>query len=219
MLGGGGVSQQGVLFGLWLGVCGGVTYAWATGNARVQRTLSRNAVLSSSRVRAGRWWTLVTHSFSHRDLAHLGVNAFTLYSFGSSSSLATRPLAALYFASALGGGVAHVAASELVPRSRLPAAAWARRDDAALGASGAVAGIVTRTLLLSPRSEVLLFFVVPVPSWAFVAAFVAWSTHAAFFSRERGSSLAHAGHLGGAAVGALAAGAVMARRGRGLRYG
>jgi membrane associated rhomboid family serine protease len=66
---------------------------------RLQRFLTANFLLSEAHVQAGKWWTLLTYSFSHMNVLHLGINMFCLVSIGRgvmgcvrhSCQLACRP--------------------------------------------------------------------------------------------------------------------------------
>ena len=77
-------------------------------------------------------------------------------------------------------------------------------DGPALGASGAVSGLLLAYALHFPRSKILLFGIVPVPALVGVLGFVGidlWG----LFAQTRGGGLpiGHGAHLGGALAGAL----------------
>ena len=86
------------------------------------------------------------------------------------------------------------------------AASYSRRR--ALGASAAVNGMVAYSILLNPTARILLFFVIPVPAWAF-GTFVIGKDLIGIANPN--SSIGHVAHVAGAAVGGLA---FLATRGR-----
>ena len=47
--------------------------------------MARNFTLSLAHIREGRWYTIITHCFSHRDGWHLTSNLITLYFFWNRS--------------------------------------------------------------------------------------------------------------------------------------
>lgn len=79
-------------------------------------------------VREGEWWRVITAAFLHGSVIHIGFNMYALYLFGPSLErrLGTLPFLAMYFASALAGGVAFL---------------YFGGNGAAVGASGAIFGL------------------------------------------------------------------------------
>jgi membrane associated rhomboid family serine protease len=178
-------------------------YFFATSNkSSSRRAFSEHFVLSNSRFER-RPYVLLTSMFAHMDPFHLGMNMFTLWSFGSATldMLGTRRFLALYFAGGLAGSLAHLAYSKYMPRygRRWPAAYSVRRDDAAIGASAGVTALTMYTATRLFRSQTVLF-VLPVPNVLFVPLFVGGSVYFCLEGNE-GGRFAHAAHLGGAAVG------------------
>lgn len=181
-------------------------------NPRWRRWYNRHFVLSNSRFRADPL-VLLSSNFAHVGLVHLAMNMFTLYSFGRStlSMLGPARFLGLYAAAGAAGSAAHLAATAYLPRSRWPAAATTGRDDAAVGASGAIAGLVCYTATRAWRGSVYVF-IVPVPNAVFVPAFVLGSLYLTLFQGGAGH-WAHAAHAGGALTGvAYAAARTIARR-------
>jgi len=169
----------------------------------VRRFVDRHLLLSNSRV-AQSWAPYLGHMFMHSDLFHLGSNMLALKSFGDNAVAAfgTRTFLRVYFAAGLVGGAAQLAYHRYMPHSRWPAGPAVRWDTVAVGASGAIAGIVALFCATFPRSTVILF-VIPVPSVAFMGAFLAWSAYCALTGAD--TTWAHAAHLGGAVTGLAAA--------------
>ena len=102
-------------------------------------------------------WTLITAAFSHNELWHLAINMFVLWSFGTvlEHLWGTRVFVLVYLAAAVVASVSHCAVSSfLLGRDNIPA----------LGASGAVSGLLLAYALHFPRHRILLFGIVPVPA-------------------------------------------------------
>lgn len=146
-------------------------------------------------LRDGEWYRLITGGFVHAGLAHLLFNMITFYFFGRFIEVLLGPVALLviYFGSELG---AH--ALSLVMHRDNP-------NYAAVGASGAVSGIVFGFCLFRPLENLYLFFALPIPAILFAVGYVALSVYAMRQSGgQRGGmtgGIAHEAHLGGALAG------------------
>ncbi len=156
-----------------------------------------NFVVSATRLAHGLVWTALTSVFSHQELWHLVLNMVVLWSFGSilERLWGWKAFTAFYLAAGVAGSVAHAAAC-----------VWILHDPriSALGASGAVAGVLMAYAMLFPRQKILVMGIVPVPAAAGVLAFAAldvWGLVAQ--SRGGGLPIGHGAHLGGAAAGAI----------------
>jgi membrane associated rhomboid family serine protease len=71
----------------------------------------------------------------------------------------------------------------------------------ALGASGAVAGIIFSSILVNPYQTILIFFI-PMPAWMFAIAYVLFSIYGI---KKQNDHIGHEAHLGGAITGILLA--------------
>jgi len=184
-----------------ISICGFYLYSHNTSFA-VKRLYDEWFILSSSRVRK-RPIVLFTSMFTHLDPIHCLVNMYSLHSFGSTAygMLGGFRFIGLYLTSGIAGGLAQVAYNRMMPKSTFPASISVRRDDAAVGASAAISGVVMYYATRVPQGEISIF-IFPVPNPAFVALFMVGSCYFAFYSTER-SHWAHAGHLGGASVGIM----------------
>lgn len=132
-----------------------------------------------------------TSAFLHVSWAHLFFNMFTLYLFGYPvvRVLGVGGFLILYFCSLLGGN--------------LFASYYHRKSNhyAAVGASGAISGILFSTILLYPELELYLFFIpIPIPGYLFAAAYVAYSLYG---MKMRNDNIGHTAHLGGALCGII----------------
>ena len=141
----------------------------------------------------GEWYRFITAGFVHGGLAHLAFNLITLYFFGPLLEMVLGPLnfIVLYFGSEL---AAHALTY------------WFHRgneDYNAVGASGAISGIVFAFCLFAPFEKLYLFFAIPVPAIVFAVGFVAVSIYAMNRTRGRLGGIAHEAHLGGALGGVV----------------
>ena len=154
-------------------------------------------LVSSLALQEGRLWTLLTSVFSHNMAFHLLLNMFVLYSFGQvmEAVLGKKRFILLYLAAGLGGSVSHcLTSSYLIHNAALPA----------LGASGAVSGILVTFSFLFPKHLVFILGLIPLPAFLAMLLFVG-SDLWGLISQTQGSGLpiGHGAHLGGAFVGAI----------------
>ena len=146
-------------------------------------------------VRQKEYYRFITGGFVHVGLGHLAVNMITLYFFGPALEpvLGSLGFLILYFG-------AELAAHGL--------AFWHQRDNeayTAVGASGAISGVVFAYCLFQPFGMIYLFFAIPMPIWLFAILYVAGSIYAMRQAKEQGRAggIAHEAHLGGALGGVL----------------
>jgi membrane associated rhomboid family serine protease len=180
-------------------ICGFYLYSQSSSIA-VKRLYDEWFILSSSRIQK-RPIVLLTSMFTHLDPIHLLVNMFSLHSFGGTaySMLGGPRFIGLYIASGLAGGLAQIQYNRYMPTTTFPSSVSVRRNDAAVGASAAISGVVLYYATRVPQGEISIF-IFPVPNPAFILFFVFGSLYFSLYSPER-SHWAHAGHLGGAGVG------------------
>ncbi len=131
---------------------------------------------------------MFSSGFIHLDYAHLIMNMLSFYFFAGivESLLGTIPFFMVYFGSLLAGNFLSL---------------WINKSNSfyrAVGASGAVSGIIFAALVIDPGMEILLFFAIPLPGWAFALGFVAYSI---FGMRNKRDNIGHDAHLGGAIFG------------------
>ena len=139
-------------------------------------------------------WSAVGAAFSHNNLMHFGANMISLYFFGRDIAMlfGGKRLLYLYLAGGIAGSIAHCLWYSSSSRYFSPGA---------LGASAAVNSIMIVDILLFPTRTILLYGFIPVPAallgglWLYRDVDGSLSGH--------GSLVAHAGHLGGAAMGLL----------------
>lgn len=132
---------------------------------------------------------LVTSGFLHINWMHLIFNMFSLYFFSNCLETSIGPvnLLIIYFASLIGGNLL----SLLIHKND--------GDYSAIGASGAVSGIIFASIALFPGMQIRLFFLpFGMPAWIYGLAYVLYSIYGI---RSRKSNVGHDAHLGGGLVG------------------
>lgn len=160
-------------------------------------------------------WTLVTSTFSHGSPSHLFFNGIVLYFFGASLEriLGWRTFLIAFLVAGAVSGVLQVTLQSAVVGA----------VTGALGASGAILMVLGALVVLMPKMEVLLFFIVPVPLWAITIGYAVLDILGAFAPNvgiETG--IGHFAHLSGLALGLLIGWLTqreLARRGMRVQYG
>jgi membrane associated rhomboid family serine protease len=173
--------------------------AWQA--ARVDQALEQvmagNFLVSTSHLLHGRWWTLITAAFSHIDLWHIALNMFVLWSFGTvlERLWGTRVFVIFYVVAAVVASASHCFVSSVL---------LGNPEINALGASGAVSGLLLAFAFLFPKHRILVFGVIPVPALVGALAFVAIDLWGLFAQTKGGGvGIGHGAHLGGALCGFL----------------
>jgi membrane associated rhomboid family serine protease len=132
---------------------------------------------------------LMSSGFLHVSWTHLIFNMFSLYAFCGhiENTLGELPFLVVYFASLVGGDLL----SLLVHKHH--------GDYSAVGASGAVSGIIFAAIALYPGMDVG-FFGLPfsMPGWLYGVVYVAYSIYGI---KSTKGNIGHDAHLGGALVG------------------
>jgi len=142
-----------------------------------------------------RWLTSI---FVHANLTHLLINLFVFYSFGQ--------VVESYFVQIFGEVFGRLNFLLLFLFSGVCAdipTFFKHKDNygfSSVGASGAVSGVMMASVLFSPWTEWLLFFIVPV--WAIVAA-VLYLVYSSYASKKEGGIIDHDAHFYGAVFGVL----------------
>ena len=139
------------------------------------------------------WDRGVTSGFLHLNGLHLVLNMYVLWVFGRVMEnplvLGSTGFAIVYAASLIGGS------------------AWAYMENfrdpnyRALGASGAVSGIMIGTCLFIPTAQLYLFGILPVPAVVFAVGFIIIS---AMLVQNENKIIGHEAHLGGVLAGLVA---------------
>ena len=137
-------------------------------------------VLSGEKIR------MLTSGFLHVDWAHLGFNMYALYLFGGivAGILGATSFLIIYFLSLLAGSLYSLKFHK------------SESYYSAVGASGAVSGIVYASILLYPDMSLYLFFIpIPIPGYIFGVGYLLYSIYG---MKKQIGNVGHSAHLGGA---------------------
>lgn len=145
-------------------------------------------------------WQIVTHMFAHASYSmgggiifyHILFNMFALWMFGRilENVWGSKRFIKFYLICGLGAAAAHLAMQYVTGDSNL-----------AVGASGAVFGVLVAFAMTFPNTELYIMFI-PIPvkaKWA-ILGLVALDLFGGF-SNIAGDNIAHFAHLGGALTG------------------
>lgn len=127
---------------------------------------------------------LITSGFLHVDMQHLAFNMLSFYFFADivEGSLGAISFLVLYFCSLIGGNLLSL---------------WLNKNNgfySAVGASGAVSGVIFAAIALEPSISIFGF----IPSWLYALGFIGYSLYGLQTKRD---NIGHEAHLGGAIVG------------------
>ncbi|HTG65050.1 MAG TPA: rhomboid family intramembrane serine protease [Flavobacterium sp.] len=141
-------------------------------------------------IRSGEQIRMLTSGFLHADLGHLFFNMFTFYFFAPviTAYLGSLMFLVIYFSSLIFGNLLTL---------------MLYRNDfnyRAIGASGAVTGIVYSAILLRPDMMLGIFFVIPMPAYIFGILYLLYSIYG---MKAKNDGIGHAAHFGGAIGGYL----------------
>src|SRR5687768_5095701 len=138
------------------------------------------------------YFRLFTSGLLHINWMHLIFNMISLYAFGGALALLMPWYSFLivYFASLLGGNLFAL----LVHKNH--------GDYTAVGASGAVNGVIFASMALFPDMTINFLFILPLPAWLYALLFVGVSIYGI---RSRSDNVGHEAHLAGALIGMLIA--------------
>lgn len=137
-------------------------------------------------IRRGEQIRMFTSAFLHADFSHLLFNMLTLYFFAGVviSQVGTVYFAIIYVASLLIGNLVSF---------------FFHKDEyhySAIGASGAVMGILYSAILFFPDMGLYLFFIpIAIPAWVFGMAYLLYSIYG---MKKRLGNIGHDAHIGGA---------------------
>ena len=143
------------------------------------------------RIKLGEYHRLLSSGFLHVNTTHLLFNMFTFYFFVNIvvGLLGTLPFLGLFFGSLLAGNFF--------------AYYFHYKDPyyTAVGASGAVTGVLFSALLLYPDIELMLFLIpIPIPGYLFGIGYLLYTLYG---MKAQNDTIGHTAHFGGA-VGGIA---------------
>lgn len=155
------------------------------------RPILDGGMLTTVNVRqGGDYYRLISSGFLHAGPLHLIVNMFTLFFFGPSLEqvLGSQRFLIVYLGALLAGSVFALVRN------------WSNPRYAALGASGAVSGVVLAVCLYIPFNMVYLFAILPMPLIVFAVLYILYSVYG---MGKENRVIGHEAHLGGAIGGVL----------------
>lgn len=136
-------------------------------------------------IRAGEQIRMVTSGFLHADVVHLAFNMIALFSFAPvvTQTLGNFTFLILYFGSLVFGSLLTMV--------------FHGNDYSysAVGASGAVTGIIYSAILLYPDMTIGIFGIIPVPAYIFGICYLLYSIYGMKTKRD---NIGHTAHIGGA---------------------
>lgn len=134
---------------------------------------------------------MLTSGFLHVGVFHLFINMFVLFQFGAmiEYTLGTPKFLIVYFAALIGGSLWAYMENFRSPEYR------------AVGASGAVSGILLAYCLFAPFTMLYVFMIIPMPAILFAVLYIVIS--AVLVGREN-KVIGHEAHIGGALAGLVA---------------
>lgn len=121
------------------------------GDFRLLKFMRENFLCDWHGVRSGRWWTLITSTFSHNEMWHFGLNMFVLHSFGSTviQTISARLFAQLYLLSGVASSVAGLLYYRLIDR---------RSNATSHGASGSITAVTAVFASIYPTATIMVMF-------------------------------------------------------------
>ena len=140
-------------------------------------------------IKAGDYYRLLSSGFLHVNTTHILFNMFTFYFFVNIvvGILGTNSFLLLFIGSLLAGN--------------LFAYYFHYKDNyySAVGASGAVTGVLFSALLLYPEIELMLFLIpIPIPGYLFGIVYILYTLYG---MKTQNDNIGHTAHFGGAVGG------------------
>lgn len=132
-------------------------------------------------IKAGEQYRMISSAFLHADFTHLGLNMFTLYMFapGVIWQLGIFGFLLVYFVSLVAGSLLTL---------------YFHKNDywyRAIGASGAVMGVLFSGILLEPDMTINFF----IPGYVFGIGYLLFSIYG---MKAKNDNIGHVAHIGGA---------------------
>lgn len=153
--------------------------------------------VSWNALEATRYWTVLTSVFSHYLLWHFLLNMMVLMSFGGllDRLLGRRRFLIFYLLAGSFASLCHALVGNYVLSSP---------NQSAVGASGALAGVILLFALMFPKERIYIFGILPIPALVGALAFVGLDVYGLLAQSQGGGlPIGHGAHLGGALFGML----------------
>ncbi|WP_188050846.1 rhomboid family intramembrane serine protease [Flavobacterium sp. GP15] len=141
-------------------------------------------------IRAGEQIRMLSSGFLHVDITHLIFNMMTLFFFAPVviNLMGSFSFVLIYFGSLIFGSLLTMAFHKEDYGYR------------AVGASGAVTGVLYSAILLQPDMMLGIFFIIPMPAYLFGILYLLYSIYG---MRAKNDNIGHTAHFGGAVGGYL----------------
>ncbi|KZE82004.1 rhomboid family intramembrane serine protease [Myroides marinus] len=145
---------------------------------------------SINQINRGEKYRFLTAGFLHVDWMHFIFNMMTLYFFADTivSVVGVFYFLVIYLVSLLVGNVLTYQFYKHVPFYR------------AVGASGAIMGVLYASIMLNPDMVLGLYFIIPIPAYLFAVGYLLYSLYGL---QKNNDSIGHSAHIGGALAGLL----------------
>ncbi len=137
-------------------------------------------------IRSGEQIRMLSSGFLHVDIPHLAFNMLTLYFFAPVvfDNLGNFSFLMIYIGSLLFGSLLTMIFHKNDYTYR------------AVGASGAVTGILYSAILLNPQMDIYFFFIpIPIPAYLFGIGYLLYSIYG---MKAKNDNIGHTAHFGGA---------------------
>jgi len=137
-------------------------------------------------IKRGEQIRMLSSGFLHADITHLLFNMFTLYFFADAvvMILGSFKFIVIYFASLIFGNLLSL---------------YFHKDEywySAIGASGAVTGVLYAAILLRPDMNLYMYFIpIPIPGYVFGIGYLLYSIYG---MKKKIGNIGHDAHFGGA---------------------
>jgi len=137
-------------------------------------------------IRSGEQYRMISSGFLHADIPHLAFNMIALYSFAGVVILllGSFNFLLIYFASLISGSLLTM---------------YFHKNDysySAVGASGAVTGIIYSAILMVPNLPIQIFFIpIDIPGYIFGILYLLYSIYG---MKAKNDNIGHTAHIGGA---------------------
>lgn len=141
-------------------------------------------------IRAGEQYRMFTSAFLHADMGHLFFNMLTLYFFAPVviMQLGTISFIIIYFSSLICGSLLTL---------------YFHKNDynyRAIGASGAIMGVLYSAILLDPEGSIYLYYILEIPAYIFGIGYLLYTIYG---MKAKNDNIGHTAHFGGAIGGYL----------------
>lgn len=142
------------------------------------------------------WYRMISSGFVHADYIHLGFNMYVLYGFGS----LVESVYLHHYGDTMGKVIYLLLYLVMIVLADIPSFIKHKNNYgySAIGASGAVSGVLFIYIILSPWSRLELFFAIPIYAIVFGVLYLLYSSWA---SKNAKDNIGHDAHFYGAVAG------------------